>query len=234
MFQNPWIVGIGGGIISSIVVLIVKLLMNKISKKEYYGRVDEANDEVIDIFKHIISEDDFPDRRIIDSVISSTSRKNKVKIEDMNNGEMVIDSLITELFSSNFISVDKKLANSNNLLKIKDEYKVKSDIEHPYKQFYEIKMSPSWSIAFPVTVIVVGLILIFTSILREERMEIDFSLFEVLPLVVSFLSTIVGLTLITLAAKRNIMSKKNNKNKDKNNDSDSKVSFSELIKKMFL
>jgi len=78
--SNPWVVGIGGGTFSGLLVAWAsrKLFSNK-EDKEYAQKIASANQEVIYSLRPLISEAAFPTVAIVDSMISATSRKYKIE-----------------------------------------------------------------------------------------------------------------------------------------------------------
>lgn len=123
MLNNPWVIGIIGGLISSVLAYFVTLFISsKISKKEYLKKVDDANSEVIGLLKKVISEGEMPNKDIIDSIIQATSREYKINKDDMYEGSIIIEHLIKEVFETSFISINKKILLSELLLEVKNEY----------------------------------------------------------------------------------------------------------------
>ena len=122
MWSNPWFVGIVGGTISGIIVFfITTFLYNKISKKEYYKKVNQVNLETISLLIMSVSEDKIPSLRIIKSLLNSISRKYDVKINDVNSIEATIEDLIKVIFETNFIPIDRK-----NELSVKLTYMIEN------------------------------------------------------------------------------------------------------------
>lgn len=213
MFQNPWFVGISGSIISSLIVLTISYTINKLSQNEYFKRVEEANGEVISIFRQIISEDDFPNKNIIESVINATSRKFKVKSEDMNNGQMVIENLITEIFASNFISVDKKLINSNNLLKIKSEYDESNLGLDKLKRVLYLESSSRSYMTSAFLYVVIFVVIVLLSNIEKNKDFIELTKIEILPMAIVLLTPILLACTFFLNRRKKDSESDENKNK---------------------
>lgn len=63
--QNPWVCGIGGGIISGIIVFyITKWLMGKKDNSMYLRQIQSANTEVISILKPYIADNGLPNKKL--------------------------------------------------------------------------------------------------------------------------------------------------------------------------
>lgn len=123
MWSNPWIVGIIGGIISGLFVFFVtNFLVNKVSKKEYFNQVNQANQELVSLLIVSVSEGELPSLTILQSLASSISRKYNVKQQDVNTVKDTLEDLIREIFDTNFISVENKIEVSEKLEKRVMEY----------------------------------------------------------------------------------------------------------------
>lgn len=131
MFTNPWVVGIVGGIISGIAVFFfTNIVFSKVSKKDYYKKINKANEEIVVLLIMSVSEGKIPTLTTIKSILSSLSRKYGIKSKDMNNSKETIEDIIKEIFSANFISIDKKIELSNELasmIAIEEELKESED-----------------------------------------------------------------------------------------------------------
>src|SRR5579862_6751073 len=84
LLQNPWVVGIGGGIVSgALVAWLTHLVLAKGENKEYRGKVNNANREVIYAIRPGISEGNIPTVEVINSLVMATARRNSVSSDDM-------------------------------------------------------------------------------------------------------------------------------------------------------
>jgi hypothetical protein len=141
MWENTWFVGIVGGIISGLMVFyITNWISSKVNKKEYFKKVVNANNEVVYVLRQAISEGEFPDANIIDSIIKATGRKYFVNVKDMYAGSAIIENLVKEVFDTSFISTDIKIESSKRLLEIKntyDMYEIGTDIDNIIKSRME-------------------------------------------------------------------------------------------------
>ena len=139
ILNNAWVVGIGGGILSGLIVTWISRIM--FSKKEnsiYVQNLQSANNEVIYALRPAISENKFPSVEIISALIEANSRKFKVKRQDMYNIKQLAEELTKEIMDTSFISYDKKdalfqhlvdLYNEEEVIEIKENVIVRSDLE---------------------------------------------------------------------------------------------------------
>lgn len=119
-FSNPWVVGIGGGILSGLAVaFLTRYTFSEKDNKEYAQKIASANMEVIYALRSLISEPSFPAREIITSLINATARKYSVEPSDMYDFEEFIDNLVKEVMDSNFIPSKTKLDYCNQLNDLK-------------------------------------------------------------------------------------------------------------------
>lgn len=136
--QNAWVVGIGGGIISGIIVFFVtKYIADRKDNSGYLKTIDLANKEVINMLKPYISDKGLPDVNILNSILSATSRKYKIKVNEMQSISTICEELICEIISNIYVSNDKKEEYMNELEGYKSKLSAnnkKSDKEELYIQ----------------------------------------------------------------------------------------------------
>ncbi|SMP82708.1 hypothetical protein SAMN06295888_1563 [Desulfonatronum zhilinae] len=114
--NNPWIVGIGGGILSGLLVTFVsRALFSRRDRREYAQKLASANREVIYALRPGLSEGHVPDSRVVESLISATARKYAVEAKDMYGARQVGEELIKEIMDSSFISASTKQEYCNQL-----------------------------------------------------------------------------------------------------------------------
>lgn len=110
--NNPWVVGIGGGILSGIIVTLVsRTILSRRDRKEYVQKLLSANREVAYAIRPGISEALVPSAEIVRSLISATARKYGVDEKDLYPPKEIAQELTKEVMDSSFISP-----------KVKDEY----------------------------------------------------------------------------------------------------------------
>jgi hypothetical protein len=109
IFNNSWVVGIGGGILSGfIVTLITRYLFSKKDNKEYAQQVATVNREVVYALRPGISEGYIPDNEVLSSLINATARRYKVERGDVYQAKQIAEELIKEIMDSSFISSETK------------------------------------------------------------------------------------------------------------------------------
>ncbi|NLM38331.1 MAG: hypothetical protein GX202_09440 [Firmicutes bacterium] len=107
--QNPWVVGIGGGIVCGIIVtLITRYIFSKRERKEYRQRIEKANNEILYSIRTVITEKMFPSVDVINSLLTSTARKYNVYKDDLYTIENICDDLIKEIMGNTFLSSEQK------------------------------------------------------------------------------------------------------------------------------
>lgn len=129
MLSNPWIIAIVTSIIVWPITFGLSKLVNKfLSKKEFYERVQKANSDVISTLRMSISEGAIPKDEIIQALIASFSRKYQLELKDVYTTITIKEELIKELFETSFISLNKKLDLSEDLLnRPKEEVKLQEE-----------------------------------------------------------------------------------------------------------
>jgi hypothetical protein len=109
ILNNPWAVGIGGGILSGLAVTVItRVFLEKKDDRELLERVTAANKELIYAIRPCIAEGSIPSLGVIDSLIAATSRKYRLPSEKLSTSRQLIDDLIKEVMDSSFISASTK------------------------------------------------------------------------------------------------------------------------------
>lgn len=107
--QNPWIVGLGVGIPSGLIVnLLTRFLFSRKDRREYNQKVISANREIVYALRPGISEGHIADRYVVERLISATARKYSVAESALNNPLQVGEELMKEIMDSSFISSETK------------------------------------------------------------------------------------------------------------------------------
>ena len=130
-FSNPWVVGIGGGILSGFIVfLVTRFAFSSRDKNEYYRNLTTANKEVIYSVRSTISENVLPSLEIINALIVANSRKYRVDQKDMYNLGQICEELIKEVMDSSFISSIRKMEYCDMIsgIKVNKEEKVIQEV----------------------------------------------------------------------------------------------------------
>lgn len=122
--ENPWVVGILGGIVSGLVVWVAtNFLFSKRENREYRQNLASANREVIYALRPTISEGVIPDARVMGALIGATARKYQVIRSDMNSVSQVVNDLIKEVMDSSFIPAKTKSDFCSQLTTLKESEK---------------------------------------------------------------------------------------------------------------
>ncbi|MBE0531634.1 MAG: hypothetical protein IH626_12460 [Rhodospirillales bacterium] len=102
---NPWIVGLGAGVVSGLVVhLILRLLFSRGENTAYRRNVAFANREVLVALRPSISEGAPLSEDVIRLLIEATARRFSVHSKDMYGIKEVCEDLIKEIMDSSFIN----------------------------------------------------------------------------------------------------------------------------------
>lgn len=105
MFENPWFVGIVGGILSGVAATwISRLIFSKRDSREYAQKVSAVNREVIYSVRPGISEGSIPAPAVIEALVAATCRKYGVTDKDAFNVQQISEELMKEVMDSSFIS----------------------------------------------------------------------------------------------------------------------------------
>jgi hypothetical protein len=105
ILDNPWFVGIVGGILSGIAATwISRLIFSKRDSREYAQKVAAVNREVIYSLRPGISEGNIPDADVLNALVASTCRKYGVAVPDAFNVVQISEELVKEVMDSSFIS----------------------------------------------------------------------------------------------------------------------------------
>jgi len=137
IFSNPWVVGIGGGILSGLIVAYIsRLIFSKRDNREYAQKISQANHEVLYAVRPGISEGIIPTNGVLKSLIEATARRYSVDVADMHNLNDVSSELIKEVMDSSFISASAKQEFCEKLTAIKEEEITPEKIE--FEKEYEV------------------------------------------------------------------------------------------------
>ena len=127
---NPWITGIGGGIISSLIVFFVtRYFFEKREKREYLQKIETANNEILYSVRPLIIEKKIPSREMLSAIKFSTAKKHGIKQEDLYNEYSLSNDLINEIMANSFLSSEQKIELSNLLQTLKEDKKSNNEKE---------------------------------------------------------------------------------------------------------
>ena len=108
--NNAWIVGIGTGILSGLLVTwLLNLFISKKKDREYQQQISSANREIIYSVRAGIPESNLPTREIVEALIHSTARRYAVQPSELYQAKELSEELIKEVMDSSFLSQAKKI-----------------------------------------------------------------------------------------------------------------------------
>jgi len=107
--NNPWVIGIGGGILSGLfVTLITRYLFSKRDNREYVQRIVTANQEILYAVRPGISEGVIPTSDVVGALIKTTASKYGVAQDDVYSPSQLADVLVKEVMDTSFLSAQAK------------------------------------------------------------------------------------------------------------------------------
>lgn len=202
--QNPWIVGIGGGIISGIIVFFVSnWIMDKKSNSEYVGQIQAANTEVVNMLKPYIVDNGLPEKDVLDAIVASVSRKYKVKNDDLYSIKIFCEELIREIIGNVYVSNDKKAEYSKQLSDYINNIDTSNNINESLNKSTEIsersdykqRLSKQYSILLSITTTMMTFSVLVITIMQDR---LDF-------LAYPFKKNIIFLLFVTIITVAGIM-----------------------------
>lgn len=108
-WTNPWVTGIGGGVISSLIVFFAtKYFFNKKENKEYAQKVRLANNDILHAIRPLIIDHKLPLRESFTSLRIAISNKYGVKADDLYSNKSLANDLIAEILGNPFLTTDQK------------------------------------------------------------------------------------------------------------------------------
>lgn len=221
-FNNAWFVGIAGGIISGFIVFIItNFIVNKINKKDYYKSVKEVNFKISKMLIMSISEGKIPSPQVVDSLLSSLAKRNNLQLKDINSAEETYNDLITELFETNFIPIDRKQTLANELIQAKDESLQRTislnENENKIADYRKYKSNPlkyRFSMLLLISSVYIVLIVFLLDEKRSTWLTFSNNIFEIMTIALSTFSLVI-VTLTYLTAKITSDKKRNFKKRKK-------------------
>lgn len=120
--NNAWVVGIGTGILSGLLVTwLLNLFISKKKDREYQQQISSANREIIYSVRVGIPESNLPTREIVEALIHSTARRYGVQPSELYQAKELSEELIKEVMDSSFLSQAKKIEYCDALLPLGKE-----------------------------------------------------------------------------------------------------------------
>lgn len=203
--QNPWVVGIGGGIISGIIVFfITNWIYRRKDNSKYIEQINSANTDIIRALKPYVAERGLPEKEVIDAIVVSTARKYKVKSDELYSVRIICEELIREVVENIYVSSEKKYEYTKQLseyLRAIDETEHRSylvtDIEKEMRNLNAVQeldyrrfMATSLS---ALLAIFVALFTMLLSVASLEETNIAASKFEVAIVLVVAVMTLASI-----------------------------------------
>lgn len=177
ILNNPWVTGIGGGIVSSLIVFFVtKYLFSKKENREYLQKIRTANNEILYSIRPLIIEKKLPTVDILSAIRISIAMKYGIKQEDLYNDLSLSNDLITEIMGNSFLSSEQKLEFCDMLNQMRNKQNNKNKLEVIYIQERNSLSSKYSSILLALSSF--GMVLITTLYIAKEADKQAFSLLE--------------------------------------------------------
>lgn len=105
LLTNGWVVGIGGGVLSGLIVAwLTRVLFSKRDQRELAMKVHSANQEILYAIRPEISEQSLPSIQVIDALRSATARKYHIDRDRLHDVPHIVEDLIKEIMDSSFVS----------------------------------------------------------------------------------------------------------------------------------
>ena len=108
--SNPWAIGVGGGVFSGLLVmLVVRRLFSAREQREYYLNVAAANNEILYAIRPAITEKNIPSNAMLDALFFATARKYGVDSLDLLPKPGLANELMKEIIDDSFLSSPQKV-----------------------------------------------------------------------------------------------------------------------------
>ena len=230
--NNPWTIGIGGGLISGIVVfLITSKIFSRKENKEYVQKIKMANKELLYSIRPLIVQEQLPTVEMMDSLLLATAKKYGLQLNDMYDEEDIADDLIKETLENPFINSQSKqkyceLANKLKILGIED---IEEEEEARKEIIYINKEKTISKEFFSLTLAMVSMMAVLVSVFAAYRKD-DTLLgtkepLDTIGLILTM--TLIPIIALTLTRVLKIVKEKEKTQKAKSDDSEPKGKMDE-------
>lgn len=197
--SNPWFIGIGGGILSGLVVTVItRYLFSKRERKEYFQKIATANNEIIYTIRPTIAEKVIPSDIMLDALFSATASKYSVDESDLHTKITLRNELIKEVMDNTFLSSQQKVDFCELLSILKNDDSDKTEKEFVYITSDSGNLSTILGLLTALTTIFIGA---YIQASESLSMEVTFS--KYLPLVAVITSVPILLVLFKSMSKIN-------------------------------
>lgn len=209
LLNNPWVVGIGGGILSGLfVTLVTRYLFSKRENREYAQKIETVNREVVYALRPGISEGQIPSEQVLESLLNATARRHKVSRDDIYRPKQIAEELIKEIMDSSFISSDTKQKYCETLAHFVTPPREPAELHSLQLELraaesdYRSRMASRMSAILGLTAAMVTMVTVFSRLLDRPSSSLFGNAFEFfVPTVTVLLATTVA-TAAMLSAKR--------------------------------
>ena len=194
LIANPWIVGIGGGVISSLIVFfITKFFLSKKENKEYEQKVRLATNEVVYAVRPLVIDKAIPANDVLVALRSAIAVKYGVKVSDVIGIKQLVSILVLEILSNSFLNSSQKNEYCNLLMTMKDEPK-----QTPSNDVHKRKSERNLYISMMLSLLCFSAVLGSVLASKEKNVENVEVYKQGFFLINSALMFILGLTTFTL------------------------------------
>ena len=167
LIANPWIVGIGGGVISSLIVFfITKFFLSKKENKEYEQKVRLATNEVVYAVRPLVIDKAIPANDVLAALRSAIAVKYGVKVSDVIGIKQLVSILVLEILSNSFLNSSQKNEYCNLLMTMKDEPK-----QTPSNDVHKRKSERNLYISIMLSLLCFGMVLGSVVASKEKNVE---------------------------------------------------------------
>lgn len=194
LIANPWIVGIGGGVISLLIVFfITKFFLSKKENKEYEQKVRLATNEVVYAVRPLVIDKAILANDVLAALRSAIAVKYGVKVSDVIGIKQLVCILVLEILSNSFLNSSQKNEYCNLLMTMKDEPK-----QTPSNDVHKRKSERNLYISMMLSLLCFSAVLGSVLASKEKNVEIVEVYKQGFFLIISALMFILGLTTFTL------------------------------------
>ena len=194
LIANPWFVGIGGGVISSLIVFfITKFILSKKENKEYEQKVRLATNEVVYAVRPLVIDKAILANDILAAMRSAIAVKYGVKVSDVIGIKQLVCILVLEILSNSFLNSSQKNEYCNLLMTMKDEPK-----QTPSNDVHKRKSERNLYISMMLSLFSFSAVLGTVLVSKEKNVENVEVYKQGFFLIISALMFILGFTTFTL------------------------------------
>ena len=167
LIANPWNVGIGGGVISSLIVFfITKFFLSKKENKEYDQKVRLATNEVVYAVRPLVIDKAIPANDVLAALRSAIAVKYGVKVSDVIGIKQLVSILVLEILSNSFLNSNQKNEYCNLLMTMKDEPK-----QTPSNDVHKKKSERNLYISMMLSLLCFGMVMGSVVASKEKNVE---------------------------------------------------------------